>query len=388
LSFLRCYDLQEEMCLVSKQLGLAPGGPDDDDGVPAFLAKAMSAPHLKSVSNALELLVDLGAMYPETNQLTALGECLAVLSLEPRVGKMVIWSYVLGCARVASNMAVAMSFKSPFVLPLESQRRTAQQSLVALSENSESDQITIHKVLETIDEFNLNSGGFHEFCRNNFIASNTIQMMADSRVNLSKELDMLGFPHPSLRHQYHNRHENDEALWHSAIAAGLYPNVATRKNGDTNFSTMTNQKMKIHPSSVNAAKGQRLSTKCQISQGEIEFVCYGEMLKGEMISTASQTTRLQSPLPIMLLCGTSLRVQPHPSNEGEAILNLDDWIIFRCDAALAAHIVVLRKRLHAAFWSTIKEPSSVPKLSEEESAAVEILGTILRSAQIISSCPI
>jgi Helicase associated domain (HA2)/Oligonucleotide/oligosaccharide-binding (OB)-fold len=376
------------MCLISKRLGLAPGGPEDDDGVPAFLAKAMSAPHAKSVSNALELLVNLGAMYPETNQLTALGQCLSVLSLEPRVGKMVIWSYVLGCARVASNMAVAMSFKSPFVLPLESSRRAAQQSLVALSENSESDQITIHNVLETIDNFRSSPGQFHEFCRNNFISANTIQMMADSRVNLSKELASLGFPNPSLRNQYHNRHDNDDALWHAAIAAGLYPNTATRKIGEVNFSTMTNQKLKIHPSSVNAVKGQRLSAKCQVSTGEIEFVCYGEMLKGEQLSTASQTTRLQSPLPILLLCGSSLRVQPHPTIQGEAILNLDDWVVFKCDATLASHIVVLRKRLHSAFWSTIKEPSHVPKLSEEESNAVEILGTILRSAQIITSCPI
>ena len=376
------------MCLVSKRLGLAPGGPEDDDGVPAFLAKAMSAPHAKSVSNALELLVNLGAMYPETNQLTALGQCLSVLSLEPRVGKMVIWSYVLGCARVASNMAVAMSFKSPFVLPLESNRRNAQQSLVALSEKSESDQITIHKVLETIDNFRSSPGQFHDFCRNNFISPNTIQMMADSRVNLSKELANLGFPNPTQQNQYHNRHDSDDALWHSAIAAGLYPNIATRQNGDVNFSTMTNQKLKVHPSSVNAAKGQRLSTKCQVSKGEIEFVCFGEMLKGELLSTASQTTRLQSPLPILLLCGTALRVQPHPSIEGEALLNLDDWVVFKCDAKLASHIVVLRKRLHSAFWSTIKEPSHVPKLSEEESNAVEILGTILRSAQIIASCPI
>jgi len=72
------------MCLLCKKLGLAPGGVEDKDGVPAFLAKAMSAPHAKSVSNALELLVDLGAMQPETNHLTDLGECLSMLSLEPR----------------------------------------------------------------------------------------------------------------------------------------------------------------------------------------------------------------------------------------------------------------------------------------------------------------
>jgi len=77
------------MCLQCKQLNLAPGGADDVDGIPAFLGKALSPPHPKSISNALELLVELGAMEAETNNLTDLGRCLSVLSLEPRVGKMV-----------------------------------------------------------------------------------------------------------------------------------------------------------------------------------------------------------------------------------------------------------------------------------------------------------
>jgi len=90
----------EEICLQCKKLDLAPGGPDDDDGISSFLAAALSPPHPKAVSNAIELLVDLGAMEPGTNELTELGQCLSTLSLEPRVGKMVIWSYILGCARV------------------------------------------------------------------------------------------------------------------------------------------------------------------------------------------------------------------------------------------------------------------------------------------------
>ncbi|EJK66684.1 hypothetical protein THAOC_12372, partial [Thalassiosira oceanica] len=59
----------EEICLQCKRLKLAPGGPDDPDGIPAFLSKAMTPPHSKSVLNALELLVDLGAMDEETNEL-------------------------------------------------------------------------------------------------------------------------------------------------------------------------------------------------------------------------------------------------------------------------------------------------------------------------------
>jgi hypothetical protein len=55
---------------------------------------------------------------------------------------------------------------------------------------------------------------------------------------------------------FRNRHDEEQALWQAAISAGLYPNVATRKLGDVNFSTMTNRKAKIHVSSVNAVKGQ------------------------------------------------------------------------------------------------------------------------------------
>ena len=48
----------------------------------------------RSSIDALELLVDLGAMDEETNELTDLGWCLSALSLEPRVGKMVIIRFV------------------------------------------------------------------------------------------------------------------------------------------------------------------------------------------------------------------------------------------------------------------------------------------------------
>lgn len=365
-----------------KILGLAPGGPEDEDGVPAFLAKAMSVPHSKSVTNAIELLVDLGAMLPETNDLTTLGECLSVMSLEPRVGKMVVWSYLLGCARATSSMAVAMSYKSPFVLPPTSMRRAADNAKVQLSRGSESDQVTVLNALVERDQLSRRSqGAFYSFCRANFLGQSTMQMIADLRHSLTRELMSLRFENPATSGQYHNRHGNEHALWQAAIAAGLYPNVASRRRDDVNFSTMTNRKAKIHISSVNSIRGQPLNAKCDVPKDQVEFVCFGEMLRGTHFFTMNQTTHLASPLPLLLLCGTSLSVRPEPGNDKYSILNVDDWIIFRCHEQTAAHIVILRKRLETAFWHFVSNPAAgLNSLSETERDAIEIVGKVFKSA--------
>lgn len=389
----------EEMCLMTKKLGLAPGGPEDPDGVPAFLSKAITPPHEKSVSNALELLVDLGAMLPETNDLTSLGECLSVLSLEPRVGKMVIWSYVLGCTRVASQMAVSMSYKSPFVLPPSNMRRDAERAQLALSNGSESDQITVFNAIVKRDELKKqkSEAAYRDWCRRNFLGVATLSMVADLRKNLSRELASLGFADPMSIGGYHNRHDKQQALWQAAISAGLYPNVATRTRGDVNFSTMTNRKAKVHVSSVNAIKGQPLNSKSQIPDGEVEFVAFGEMVRGSHFFTLSQTTHLPSPLPLLLLCGISLSIHTPVidgdelaapgSNNGDAkglsVLNLDDWIVFSCPTEVASALVVLRKRLESAFWNAISKRNGQQiqsAFTPTERDAIETLGEVLQSA--------
>jgi len=131
--------------------------------------------------------------------------------------------------------------------------------------------------------------------------------------------------------------------------------------------------------------------------------------------TVNQTTHLASPLPLLLLCGTSLTVRPVREAEAEegydsngnrnakgqngnpgsklAILTLDHWIVFQCDVVVAADIVVLRKRLESAFWNAIKRSGSqnaggkniLAKLTPVEKDAVEILGPVLQSAHTQSA---
>lgn len=373
----------EEMCLLCKKLGLAPGGLEDEDGVPAFLAKAMSPPHQKSVVNAIELLIDLGAIEPVTNDLTTLGMCLSTISLDPRVGKMVIWSHLLGCSRAAVDMAVGMSYKSPFVMPPLHQRRAADNAKVELSNGSESDQITLMNVLRSRDQLVKGRGGgnYFSFCRRNFLSVSTVDMVAELRGTLNRELQYLKFPLSSVMTQYHNRHNNDQALFLAAIAAGLYPNVASRRSGQSNFTTLSSlrQKAKIHSSSVNAVKGQALNAKSQIAERNIEFVAYGELVRGPQIFTMSQTTHLTSSVPLLLLCGNSLSV--FRKSDSTSILNLDDVVVLESPTEVASQIVLLRKRLELAFWRYIVDPSGgLGALTAAERHAIETVGPVLQSA--------
>ncbi len=345
----------------------------------------------KSVINALDLLVELGAMEEYSNDLTDLGICLSALSLEPRVGKMVIMSFLIGCSKASSWMAVGMSYKSPFALPPPSLRKQADSAKVKLSEGSESDQITTLNVLRTRDTISKRGmGPLAGWCRSNYLNFSSLNMISDLRRNVSRELESLGFP-PVAESGYHNRNGDfNPAFLQAAICAGLYPNIAFRRQGDVNFSTMSNKKAKIHLSSVNAVKSQPLSTNCRVSSNGVEFVIFGELVKGKIMFTMENTTHLVSPLPLLLLCGR-LRVHPlrfassqcdsqDTVSVDRAVLTIDDWLSFLSEPDIARGLVILRKRLDSAFSTITSDPSNFADLSPVEKDAVNTLSVVLNSA--------
>ena len=212
-------------------------------------------------------------------------------------------------------------------------------------------------------------------------------MIGDLRRNISRELSSLGFL-PSTDGGYHNRNgDSGPEFLQATIAAGLYPNIASRRKGEANFSTVTNRKAKVHISSVNACKGQPLNGKCQVGEGEVEFIVYGEMVRGVSSFTMNQTTHLTSPLPLILLCG-NLRVRPADLEQndignvvGKSVLSVDDWILFLSSTEVASNLVVLRRRLNNAFWHLVANPAlGLSKLGSAEKDAVETLGLVLRSS--------
>lgn len=123
----------------------------------------------------------------------------------------VIWAHLLGCSEVGIEMGVAMSYKTPFVLPPPYLRKKAEQAMLEISQKSESDQITVLNSLHSRDNLMSKSSirEFYSFCKSRFISPTVLNTIADLRKNVSRELASLGFP-PWKANGYHNRHNGDQ----------------------------------------------------------------------------------------------------------------------------------------------------------------------------------
>lgn len=73
---------------------------------------------------------------PDSNLLPRLALSFRCAALDGiRVGKMVLWSYLLGCAGPALTAACAMTYKDPFVLPMNPvERKNAKSAKIELAQ--------------------------------------------------------------------------------------------------------------------------------------------------------------------------------------------------------------------------------------------------------------
>ena len=112
----------------------------------SFLESAPSPPRSRALENAIELLVDLGALDKDEN-LTELGHQLIDLPIEPRLGKMVLASVVLKCLDPILTIVCSLSYRDPFIFPMTEREKRNLKELKKghFSLDTDSDHITLVK---------------------------------------------------------------------------------------------------------------------------------------------------------------------------------------------------------------------------------------------------
>ncbi|KAJ8280492.1 hypothetical protein GJAV_G00055500 [Gymnothorax javanicus] len=331
----------EELCLQIKILKLG--------GIASFLRKALDPPSEQAVQLAITHLMDLNAL-DRNEELTPLGFHLARLPVEPHIGKMILFGALLGCLDPVLTIAASLSFKDPFFIPL-GKEKLADMRRKVLSKNSKSDHITIVNAFWGWEDAKRQGGRFErEFCWDNFLSANTLQMLHNMKGQFAEHLLGAGFvSSKNPKDPSSNINSENEKLIKAVIVAGLYPKVAkirpsfSKKRPMVKVYTKPDGKVNIHPKSVNAEE----------TEFHYTWLIYHLKMKTSSIFLYDCTE--VSPFSLLFF-GGDISIQ---KDQDQDTIAVDEWIVFQSPARIAHLVKNLKKELDSLLQERIKNPQPV-----------------------------
>jgi ATP-dependent RNA helicase DHX57 len=341
------------------------------------LARCIEPPTLDNVDGAVKRLQNLGAL--EGERLTPLGSHLALLPVDVRIGKLMLFGAIFQCLDSILTICACLSHKSPFVSPFtKRQEADARKKQFAIGN---SDHLTVLNAYQRWKEANARSAYAGKvFAEENFLSLNTLETIAEIKQQFVKLLVEIGFVPVDLSGEVRRRKKKFEdnvlevtgkmlnanfgntRLISGILSASLYPNVikilTPEKNyintisgalprsfqaSEIKFKTKEDGYVALHPSSINANVGVFHSP----------FLVYQEKVKTSRIFIRDST--MVQVIPLILFSGTDIRIEMH-DNEFLFILE-DGWLIVQADSLQTAESMkYLRRELMNILNEKIKDP--------------------------------
>ncbi|XP_055459386.1 ATP-dependent RNA helicase DHX29 isoform X2 [Psammomys obesus] len=351
----------EELCLHIMKCGL--GSPED------FLSKALDPPQVQVISNAMNLLRKIGACEPNEPRLTPLGQHLAALPVNVKIGKMLIFGAIFGCLDPVATLAAVMTEKSPFTTPIgrKDEADLAKSSLAV----ADSDHLTIYNAYLGWKKARQEGGYRSEitYCQRNFLNRTSLLTLEDVKQELMKLVKAAGFSSSTNSTSWEGKKASqtlsfqDIALLKAVLTAGLYDSVGKimyTKSVDVTeklacMVETAQGKAQVHPSSVNR-----------------DLQTHGWLLFQEKVRYARvylRETTLITPFPVLLF-GGDIEVQHR-----ERLLSVDGWIYFQAPVKIA----VIFKQLRVLIDSVLRKKLENPKMSLENDKILQIITELIKT---------
>ena len=313
----------EEVCLGILGGGLAMN-------CMSFLSQAPEPPSDKTVQNALNVLEEVGAIYPRDSdrdsnrvanrvveRLTPLGYYLAKFPVHVRIGKMLIYGVIFKVLDKVLTIAASLSSKSPFSVDLTN----AQQSELAHRSfaHHSCDFLTICNAWGSFSSVHVEGiTNERKFCDKNFLNYSAMMEISDTRKHFVQLLVQIGlvderyFQKTSKKTtNLYDKNSKHERIVSAVICAGLYPNLAFAKKSPSKEETALwhkDERVFFHKQSVNWKKKWL----------ETEWVAFHEKFATNRVHICNTT--LIHPFSILLFGG------PIKVKHLERIVVVDNWI--------------------------------------------------------------
>lgn len=349
----------------------------------------VTPPPEESVAVALRSLQDLSAL-DGVGMLTPLGQHLAKMPVDARVGKMLLFGCIFRCLDPVLTIAACLSGRSPFLTTIE-HRDEASAARQRLGGQTKSDHMAV------VAAFNgwLNTreqglGAEMEYCKSNHLSRETLLGIEASRSDYKTILLDMGFITGSEyqksvqscvekhvdRGDSYDINAKSVRVVKAVICAGFYPNVVRVQHPEKKYvqteggsvvkvaaakelryHTRHDGRVFIHPSSMVFSVGHY----------ESPWLVYSEKVK-----TSKVFVRECSMVPAygLLLFGGGISVK-----HKEQTIAVDEWLEFEAPARIGLLIRELRSKLDTLLMQKLKNPRLDVGSSSEVSVAVRLLTT-------------
>jgi ATP-dependent helicase HrpA len=200
----------------------------------------LDPPSSRAVADGYALLAELGAV-DEARDLTAVGQELARLPLDPRIGRMLVAARTERCLAEVRTIAAALSVQDPRERPLD--KAAAADERHARFADERSDFLAFLKMATLFEE------KMERQARENFLSIPRMREWRDVDGQLERLLEELGWPRSSANAA---STEGYRAI-HRALLTGLLGNIGLKEeSGDSAGASYTGArgiKFWIHPGS-------------------------------------------------------------------------------------------------------------------------------------------
>ncbi|KAE9074349.1 DExH-box ATP-dependent RNA helicase [Phytophthora fragariae] len=382
----------EQLCLQIKKLELG--------SIKGFLSKAIEPPNEDSIDAAIQELVDIAAfrtvgespkqklyggsinIHDEEVVLTPLGNHLAMLPLDARIGKFLVYGSILRCIEPVAIIAACISSRSPFLMSMsDPEMRSKQDALKKeLGGSWKSDHLLLWKLVERYAPLRgqkMKRG----FCRDIGLSYDTMESILDLKQQYLQQLDNIGFYEPSSADNL-NENSDTPRIIKAALCAGLYANVAQvvypeqkyfqAAHGVVEEDHNAKQIRYFVRSTAEAGQRERVflhPSSCNFSQTNYDspWLLYTELVQTSKIFVREST--MVNPYALLLF-GGQLEVI-HEMN----LLTLDGFISFNAVARIGVLIKTIRQHLDRLLMEKIADPF----LDIAQSGLVTAISHLLKS---------
>uniref|UniRef100_A0A8C1M7Q3 RNA helicase n=1 Tax=Cyprinus carpio TaxID=7962 RepID=A0A8C1M7Q3_CYPCA len=196
-----------------------------------FLSRVLDSPDTAAVRVAVKNLMDIGVLDAAEN-LTPLGERVACVSCDPRLGKVLVLSALFSCVLPVLSVAACLT-RDPFYNSMQN-RALVSKAKAALSGSSCSDHLVFSRVVQSWRE-QQGKESKQEFLDTYTLSGASLRFIHGLMQQFSENLCEAGLLEGSaegLRLSSRlNLHSHQEQLVKAMLIAGLYPHLIQVKRG-------------------------------------------------------------------------------------------------------------------------------------------------------------